>query len=188
MDFEELYKKVENGTATDEEAAFVAREIVKAKKISSIIGDADDDFDEPPKAPAFEEAGMDTVQKARRSYNFKNTIRIIVIVLIMIALVTGGTLWYIFGTAAASAKKSASIDQEAAMDIARELAAEYTEADPDKLVVHDVDRHLDLSDGIRRAMRIYEIELRDGTREFEVRVNAVTGEARLTDIDMRDHY
>ena len=37
MNFEEAYKKVQDGTATDEEAAFVGREIVNAQKVTTLL-------------------------------------------------------------------------------------------------------------------------------------------------------
>ena len=37
MNFEDAYKKLRDGTATDEEAAFVARELENVRRISSIL-------------------------------------------------------------------------------------------------------------------------------------------------------
>ena len=39
MNFEEAYQKLRDGTATDEEAAFVARELENVRKISAILDD-----------------------------------------------------------------------------------------------------------------------------------------------------
>ena len=60
MNFEDAYKKLRDGTATDEEAAFVARELENVRRISSIL-------DNPELSdPGIGQAEMDTVQKAER--------------------------------------------------------------------------------------------------------------------------
>ena len=65
MNFEEAYKKLREGTATDEEAAFVARELENVRRISSIL-------DDPALSdPGISKAKLETVQKARKAFNHK---------------------------------------------------------------------------------------------------------------------
>ena len=75
MNFEDAYKKLRDGTATDEEAAFVARELENVRRISSIL-------DNPELSdPGIGQAEMDTVQKARKVFNHKTLIRTVAVVL-----------------------------------------------------------------------------------------------------------
>ena len=65
MNFEEAYQKLREGTATDEEAAFVARELENVRRISSIL-------DNPTlSSPGIGEAEAETVQRARKAFNQK---------------------------------------------------------------------------------------------------------------------
>ena len=75
MNFEEAYKKLHEGTATDEEAAFVARELENVRKISAVL-------DDPSlSGPAISKAEIETVQKARKAFNHKTLLRTVAIVL-----------------------------------------------------------------------------------------------------------
>ena len=58
MNFEDAYQKLREGTATDEEAAFVARELENVRKISAIL-------DHPDLSdPGIQKAEAETVEKA----------------------------------------------------------------------------------------------------------------------------
>ena len=75
MNFEEAYQKLREGTATDEEAAFVARELENVRKISAIL-------DNPAMfSPEIGQAEKETVQRARKAFNKKTLVRTIIIVL-----------------------------------------------------------------------------------------------------------
>ena len=176
MNFEEAYKKVADGTATDEEAAFVGREIVNAQKITALLGD-----DEPPR-PVLETADEDTLRKARRAFNLKTTLRVIVIVIVSLGVITGATLGIIFGTAGSAANKSAVYTREEAIDMAIAYASDIEGADAKSFAVHEVDRRLNMSSGLTKSTRVYKIDLRDGTHEYEIEVNAASGYVTLTDI------
>ena len=60
MNFEDAYKKLQEGTATDEEAAFVARELENVRKISALL-------ENPSSDSIIAKADTDTVQKARKT-------------------------------------------------------------------------------------------------------------------------
>lgn len=177
MNFEEAYQKVVDGTATDAEAAFVGREIVNAQKITAML-----EQNEPPR-PILAEADDETVRRARKRHILRTTIRIVVIVVLSLGVIAGATLGIIFGTAGHAAKKSAVLSRDESVDAAIAYIAEYTGKDGKSFVVHDVDRRLDMSDGLTRSERVYEVELRDGEREYEVNVNAVSGYVVITDVD-----
>lgn len=177
MNFEEAYQKVVDGTATDEEAAFVGREIVNAQKVTALL-----EMNEPPR-PLLAETDTETVQRARKRHILRTTIRIVVIVVVSLGVIAGATLGIIFGTAGHAAKKSAVLSRDEATEAAIAYIADYTGKDAQQFVVHDVDRHLDMSDGLTKAERLYEVELRDGEREYEVNVNAVSGYVVITDVD-----
>ncbi len=177
MNFEDAYKKVQDGTASDEEAAFVAREIVNAQKVSALLDAAE------PQRPLLAPADEETFRKARRSFNLKTTVRVIVIVIVSLSVIAGATLGIIFGTAGSAAKKSARLTREDAIDAAVAYVAGLSSTDAKDFVVHDVDKRLNVSGGLTKATRIYQIELRDGVREYEVEVNAASGYVTLTDME-----
>ena len=81
MNFDEAYQRLREGTATDEEAAFVARELENVRKISAIL-------DNPTLlSPEIGQAETDTVQKARKAFNKKTLIRTVAIVLCSLAAI-----------------------------------------------------------------------------------------------------
>lgn len=174
MNFEELYQKVQNGTATPEEKAFVEEKI---RKVSAILDDPMDN------RPIIHEADNKTIIAARKSFNLRNTLKIIAIVLCVLALLAGGTLWYIFGTAVHSAKTTAVYSREQAVDLAEECVRQYSGNVGEKFVVRDVDRHLDMTDGLRKSVFYYEVDFRVGFTDYEVKVDARSGYAVITDVD-----
>lgn len=177
MKFEEAYQRVADGTATDEEAAFVGREIVNAQRVTALL-----EANEPPR-PILAEADEETVRRARKRHILRLTIRVIVIVVLSLGVIAGATLGIIFGTAGHAAKKSAVLSRDEATEAAIDYIADYTDKDAKSFIVHDVDRRLDMSDGLTKSERVYEVELRDGEREYEVKVNAVSGYVVITDIE-----
>ena len=174
MNFEEMYKKVQDGTATEAEKALVEEKI---HRISAIL---DDPMEH---RPIIREADAETVRAARKSFNIKTTLKILAIVLCALALITGGTLWYVFGTANHAARAAAAYTREQAVEIAEEYVREYTGNGELELVVHDVDRRMNMTRGLRKAVYSYEVELRADFVEYEVRVDAKSGYTVITDVD-----
>ena len=179
MNFKESYERFLEGTATAEEIEFVRTEMKRAREIDTILEKA-------PAGGILNVAEGDTIKKARKQFNFRNTIRIIIVVVCVLALIAGGICWYIFGTAVPAAKRNSDISREESLEIARDYLTEFLGKDASGFYVHDIDRHLFSDYGLKDSVFCYQIELRDGITEYEVTVNADSGLATITDIDHHD--
>ena len=111
MNFEAIYQKYKDGTATDEERAFIDSEIEKARKISSIL--------DPQEPPELNEVEAETVKKAKKAFNLRSTLRTVVITVSCIAILAVLAFGAIFGTAYISANNAKNLSQEEAVDAAK---------------------------------------------------------------------
>lgn len=179
MNFKDAYNHFLDGTATEEEIEYVRKEMNRVREIDDILHSA-------PEKEIFNEVENDTIQKARKQFNLKNTIRIIIVVLCVLAFLAAAICGYIFGTAIPAAKRNSDISREQALDIAKDYLSEYLGKDAHEFILHDIDRHLNSADGLRKSVYCYEFELRDDFTEYEVTVNAASGYAVITDVDHHD--
>ena len=96
MNFDKVYEKYVNGTASEEEKLYIEEEISKARKLSEII-------DEMDAKRVIEPADTEEVKKATRFMRKKFSIRVLVIsisVLVALSLLTTGALFaYVNGKA-----------------------------------------------------------------------------------------
>jgi len=176
MNFEEAYNNFMNGTASDEEAQLVREEIRKAREISALL-------DRAPAEDVFNTAEAETIKKARKSFNLKTTIRIIVVVLLVLVIIAAGICGYIFGTAIPAARRNATLSEQQSLEAATVYLSEYLGEDASKFEIRDIDRHLHTDNGLKNTVYHYEIEFRNARAEYEVTVNASSGYCMLTDID-----
>ena len=179
MKFEEAYKKMREGTATDEEAAFVARELENARKIRSIL-------DQPDLSdPGINRAEIEAVQKARKAFNHKTMLRTIAVVLcslLVIAAIVCAIL-FIPSNVSASGKVKLSKDQAIAAAYAC-LVEEVGEEQAKHFYVDYAHRHLRYVGSIFDAIYVYRIEYEDAhEREYEIEVNSNSGYTVIRDID-----
>lgn len=179
MNFKEAYNHFLDGTASSEEIEFVRAEMKRAREIDSIL-------EKVPDGEIFNEVEKETIKKARKQFNLKNTIRIIIVVLCVLAFLAAAICGYIFGTAVPAAKRNSKITREQALVIAEDFLTDFLGKDASRFIVHDIDRHLNTSHGLKNSVYCYEIELRDGITEYEITVNADSGYATITDIDHHD--
>ena len=179
MNFKDAYNHFLDGTATEEEIEYVREEMNKVREIDDILHNT-------PERDIFNEVENDTIQKARKQFNFKTTIRIIIVVLCVLAFLAAAICGYIFGTAIPAAKRNSDISREQALEIAESYLADYLGKDASKFVVHDIDKHLNSADGLKNTVCCYEFELRDDFTEYEITVNAASGYAIITDVDHHD--
>lgn len=216
--FDELYKKAQEGTATQEELAQLAEEIVTARKVNKILQEEEADLfsereareegrDEAAnadtaetakeklsekfgkedrsakKGPTIDPASEESMKRLLRRHRIIQVIIGVVTVLVVLAVVWGGRTYMVVHNASQNSKYT----RDDAIEIAKELVVEEHGASSSNVVVTDVESHLNSGEGMNHASRIYEIDLRDGTNEYEVRVNARTGESHLTDMEWDDH-
>ena len=112
MTFEEAYQKLREGTATDEEAAFVARELENVRKISAIL-------DDPALSdPGIEQAEVETVQRARRAFNRKTLFRTVGIVVCSLLAIAAIVCAILFIPSNLSASEKQKISKAEAIEIA----------------------------------------------------------------------
>lgn len=176
MNFEKAFENYKNGTATEEERAFVESEIAKARKINEAIEEMD-------AKRAIESAESQDVKKAIHQMKKKSGIRTAVIsfiVVLAVAIVTVGSL-FIYVNATASGK--AAYSKEQCIEAAKLVVAEHIGDSSKEIRVYDVERDLRFEYGkLSSAMYVYEIEIGSGYTEYEVVVDSATGEARIVDI------
>ncbi len=177
MNFEELYEKYKTGAADEQERAFVAAEIEKARRVSALL-EKESSAVEGQILPADREA----VRKARKAFNIRTTVRTAVICAICIVVLGALACGAIFGTAIVSAHKQKNLTEEQAIDAAKALLATYDEgSDPVNMIVSEAESELDMKIKLTETIYIYEITLVLNGYEYRVDVSAKTGYAVITD-------
>ncbi len=179
MNFKDAYAHFLDGTASTEEIEYVRKEMNRAREIDEILRTA-------PEKDIFNEVEVETIRKARKKFNFRNTIRIVIVVLAVLVFLAAAVCGYIFGTAIPAAKRNSDISRDRAITIAEDFLTDFLGKDAHGFTVHDIDRHLYSEHGLKSTVYCYEIELRDGITEYEITVNAASGYATITDIDHHD--
>ena len=180
MNFEDAYKKLRDGTATDEEAAFVARELENVRRISSILDDPE------LSDPGIRQAEMDTVQKARKVFNQKTLIRTVVVVLCSLLVIAAIVCAILFIPSNISASGKVTLSKEQAVEVAHAcLVEELGEEEAGRFYVDYAHRHLRYVGSIFDAIYVYKIEYEDiHGREYEIEVNSNSGYTVIRDIDL----
>ena len=179
MNFEEAYKKLHEGTATDEEAAFVARELENVRRISAVL-------DDPSlSGPAISKAEIETVQKARKAFNHKTLLRTVAIVLGSLLAIAAIVCAILFLPSNISASQKLKLSKEQAVDAAYEcLVNEVGQEEAKRFYVDYAHRHLRYTGSIFDAIYVYKIEFEDSRgREYEIEVNSNSGYTVVRDID-----
>lgn len=180
MNFEDAYKKLRDGTATDEEAAFVARELENVRRISSIL-------DNPELSdPGIGQAEMDTVQKARKVFNHKTLIRTVAVVLCSLLVIAAIVCAILFIPSNISASGKVKLTKEQAVEAAHAcLVEELGEEEAGRFYVDYAHRHLRYVGSIFDAIYVYKIEYEDiHGWEYEIEVNSNSGYTVIRDIDL----
>jgi len=176
MNFEELYEKYQNKTATEEEIAYVEGEIAKARRLSAIL-------DEQDQRRAIKPADEETTERSVRRFLKKTRIRIALTaalaLVLLAALLFGGV--YTYALIGATNRSRLSRDEAAALCC--ELLVEKGYADSTDGMRVEIERDLALHHGLSRAYFEYDVEISYEGREYEFYVDATGSEARLVEID-----
>ncbi len=180
MNFEEAYKKLRDGTATDEEAAFVARELENIRKISAILDNPD------LNDPGIGKAEMEAVQKARQAFNHKTLIRTIVVVVSSLLVIAAIVCAILFIPSNISAAGKVKLSKEQAVEAAYVcLVDEVGEEQAKHFYIDYAHRHLRYVGNVFDAIYVYKIEYEDANgREYEIEVNSNSGYTVIRDIDL----
>ena len=122
MNYEDAFRHYREGTATDEEKAFVLDEIAKAKALSSLL----DDEGLAVKPAPIKEAEAKDVKDAKHRMIMRRVLGgLIAVVVIIIAL--GAILGGVFGSAAAYARDNVVLERTEAITVAEDYAREHAE-------------------------------------------------------------
>ena len=180
MNFEEVYKKVQAGNASEEELAYVARELENVRRISAIL-------DNPGlAAPELAKAEAETVRRARKQFNRKTLVRTVVIVLCSLLAVAALVCGIIFIPSCSSAGRNLNVSKTEAVEIARQCLEDYLGGDTERYYVDYAHRHLSINGSLTDAVYVYKIQFEDiADNEIEIKVNARSGYAMVTDVDLR---
>ncbi len=179
MNFEEAYQKLRDGTATDEEAAFVARELENVRKIGAIL-------DNPALSdPGIRKAETETVRKARSAFQHKTLIRTIVIVLVSLLVLAALVCALLFLPSNLSAAQKVKLSKAQAVEAAYACLVEQVgEEQAASFYVDYAHRHLRYDGSIFDGVYVYKVEFEDAFgREYEIEVNSVSGYVVVRDID-----
>lgn len=183
MDFKETYKKYLAGDATDEEKAFVEAEIEKARTVNAEILKASEIKPETPEEKI----------KAKKQKTLRQTIRTIVISVIVFFVISTIMVGAVGVIAISNAKKNLNTDENQAITLATEQAYIYARdnlqyaGSMEQMAVKKETKELEWRFPFKNCHYSYEFEFMAGYTEIEVVVNADTGKASITDIDRLDN-
>lgn len=186
MNFDEAFKHYQEGTATDEEKAYVKEQFAVA---NSFFQD-----DSKLNAAPVKEAGADEVKKAKKKFKWRYLIVpacVIIGSLIIVATILGG----VFGYAASCAKKSISYKRNMCADNAKQAAYAFVQdrnvqtaielRSPYDFKVDDIDAEFNYNGRrLEDSYYSYFIELEFSNFEIELEVDSRTGECRVVDFDL----
>lgn len=176
MILKDCYEKIKNGTATEEERNFVEKEIELIQQIKSIL-------DNPSPEPVVAEAEHETIIRARKLYDRKIYIKIFIIAVISLLLIAALVCGIIFIPSCTSAAHNMRYDKEQAIEIAYDYIAEHFGENKDEFSVRDADRALRINGSLTDAVYVYEIELRNEFRIYELGVSTKSGAVEVLDYD-----
>lgn len=178
MNFEDAYKKVQGGAATEEEIAFVAHELDKLRRINEIL-------EQPLVSPVMQETDRQTIEKAKKRHNCKTTLRIILVTLISLMVIAALVCGIIFIPSLTSASRNQKLGREECLELAKTFLSDYSGENTAKYVIKDIDKELRIPAGLTNAIYVYEIEMisPEGIC-YEMEVSTKSGYVVLTDIDV----
>ena len=177
MNFDELYEKYQNNTATEAERAYVEAEIAKARKLAALI-------DEQDSRRAVAPAEKEKVTRYVAAFLKKTRLRVAAIVLAaflcLSLLLTAG----FFTALSLIASGNSPYNKEEAVELVKKwMVDSYGITDTGELRVTEVDKDLAMHHGFGRAYYEYDVEIRYQGNEYEFWVDATDGEVRLVDRD-----
>ena len=176
MNFESAFEKYKNGTATEEEMAFVENEIAKARKLQEVM-------DEMDAKRVVEPAKSQDVKKMLNQVKKKSGIRTALISLAVVAIVFVLAITSLFIYANVTASGRAAYNREACIEAAKQSVIEHSGGTVEELFVPGAEKELIFEYGrLSSAIYVYEIEVRSGYMEYDIMVNSTNGRATIVDI------
>lgn len=177
MNFDELYEKYRNGSATEEEREYVEAEISKARKLAAII-------DEQDAKRVIKPAEEETVKRSVSGFMRHTRIRIAITVASILLLIALLSCSIFFGVAHIVASGNSVCNREEAVELAKKwIATAYSNVNATDMRVLEIDRDLALHHGIAKAFFEYDIEIEYNGVEYKFWIDSSDGEVRLVDRD-----
>lgn len=187
MDFERIYQKYKDGTATEEEKKLVEEEIKKAKIINDLLEEKPEERPDGKSDVVSKQFDSQKIKDALKYFNIKQFIKttvIVVVVVVALSLLAVGT---IFGIAFYNANTSENITQEQAVELAKESMAAYIGTTPDKIMVGEVEKDIEMSINLTKSRYVYEVDMTHPDGEYTFVVNTESGHVRIDDFDSPRH-
>lgn len=184
MDFKETYKKYLDGTATDEERAFVEAEIERARLVNSEIIAV---------ANGAQKKNTESV-KPKKKKGFRYTLKLIIISIVVFVVASLITFAALYSITLSNAFDNIKVEPEeakvAALEEAyREAKYHYGYDGPMEMLVmgeRPDTRELVFKLPLSKCHYVYDFEFVAGNIELDVQVNSTTGNCVITDIDKLD--
>ena len=183
MDFKEIYKKYLDGTATDEETAFVEAEIEKASLVNGVIIEN-----------AKTNVNTDKKEKTKKKKTLRQTLKTIIICIVVILIISIVAFATVYNLSVSSAVDNIKVQPEDAKESALEYTYMYARdhygysgSMEQLLSGQEADvRDLMFKFPFKDCYYVYEYEFIAGNMEFDVHVNSSTGMPYIVDIDRLD--
>lgn len=192
MNYEEAFRHYREGTATEEEKAYVQEEIAKAKALSTLL----DDEALAVKPAPIKEADAKEVKEAKQQLIWKRVLAGLLSIVALL-LILGAVLGGVFGSAAAYAKEAVVYSKGDATQIATVFA--YNDAvakfgftgdisDFYAESTREVDSKFNFEGNLKGSYYTYKVEVKgwsaDGWEyEYEVEVNSKTGSCSVLELE-----
>ena len=175
MDFEKSYQNFINGTASPEEVEFVRSEMKKANEINDILTSVKNEG-------ATNTAEKETVKKAIRTYQKKDTLKILLIVCCSVIVLAIGIACAIGIPILSNAKNNVNFTSEQAKAIAIEHFSDKYPDSAAKIEVYRMEKELEVEGRIKNARYIYVVDVYNGVNGvFEIEIDSKTG--KIIEID-----
>lgn len=189
MNFEELYEKCQNGTATEDEKRQLEAEINKAKSALDFVDKNETDAFVPP----VKEAEDTAILKSRKKFKKSVLTTWLVATICAVLLATGAVLGGVFGSAASYAHSAKRVSRDQATTLAQSYAEDfvadnYSEFSPYLLLV-DFDDHLVVTPVIKDSYYAYYVHFKadipasKAELEITIKINSRSQEISLLDVD-----
>jgi len=169
MEFKKAYKKFLDGTATQKEIDFVRSEMKKAEEVNETLNNIKE-------KGALKEADNETIKKAVKNYRKKDTLKIIMIVLVSIIAAVIIISLAIGIPILNNAKENTNITSSEAKDIATKYIIEKYPENASKVEVYKIEKELEIEGRVKNARYIYSMDVYNGKNTvIEIEVDSKTG-------------
>ena len=190
MNYEEAIRHYREGTATEEEKAFVQDEIAKAKALSTLL----DDEALAVKPAPIKQAEAKEIKDAKQHIVWKRVLAGLIAVVVLL-VVLGAVLGGVFGSAASYARDNIALHKTEMAAIAEEFAkldAEkrgYTVVNAFTEPPREMEEKFNFETDLKSSYYSYEVEVtlwsdKGHELDYEIVVNSHTGSSYVKELEV----